>query len=144
MISWCRGTELNCRHGDFQSPALPTELPRQRVVRGAFMQRPGRRQEGIFVLFKFPFLPAQGSGRRLPPKEAKPPDPHRKPSEWPALHDSNMRPTDSKSEIVPSWSITENHENIDAPTVFKYFVSRSITENTPVSPCFGGQVGDKK
>ena len=25
---WCRGTELNCRHGDFQSPALPTELPR--------------------------------------------------------------------------------------------------------------------
>ncbi len=28
LISWCRGTELNCRHGDFQSPALPTELPR--------------------------------------------------------------------------------------------------------------------
>ena len=26
---WCRGTELNCRHGDFQSPALPTELPRR-------------------------------------------------------------------------------------------------------------------
>ena len=25
----CRGTELNRRHGDFQSPALPTELPRQ-------------------------------------------------------------------------------------------------------------------
>ena len=25
---WCRGTELNCPHGDFQSPALPTELPR--------------------------------------------------------------------------------------------------------------------
>ena len=24
----CRGTESNCRHGDFQSPALPTELPR--------------------------------------------------------------------------------------------------------------------
>ena len=24
---WCPGTELNCRHGDFQSPALPTELP---------------------------------------------------------------------------------------------------------------------
>ena len=28
LISWCRGTESNCRHGDFQSPALPTELPR--------------------------------------------------------------------------------------------------------------------
>ena len=24
---WCPGTDLNCRHGDFQSPALPTELP---------------------------------------------------------------------------------------------------------------------
>ena len=24
---WCSGTELNRRHGDFQSPALPTELP---------------------------------------------------------------------------------------------------------------------
>jgi hypothetical protein len=27
--SLCPGTELNCRHGDFQSPALPTELPGQ-------------------------------------------------------------------------------------------------------------------
>ena len=25
---WCRGTELNRRHRDFQSRALPTELPR--------------------------------------------------------------------------------------------------------------------
>ena len=25
---WCLGAELNHRHGDFQSPALPTELPR--------------------------------------------------------------------------------------------------------------------
>lgn len=24
---WWPGTESNCRHGDFQSPALPTELP---------------------------------------------------------------------------------------------------------------------
>ena len=24
---WWPGTELNRRHGDFQSPALPTELP---------------------------------------------------------------------------------------------------------------------
>ena len=28
ISKWCRGTELNCPHGDFQSPALPTELPR--------------------------------------------------------------------------------------------------------------------
>ncbi len=26
--NWCRETELNCRHADFQSAALPTELPR--------------------------------------------------------------------------------------------------------------------
>ncbi len=29
VLGWCRGTELNCPHGDFQSPALPTELPRR-------------------------------------------------------------------------------------------------------------------
>jgi hypothetical protein len=28
-MNWCLGTELNRRHGDFQSPALPTELPKQ-------------------------------------------------------------------------------------------------------------------
>src|SRR3546814_9724958 len=35
---WCPGTESNRRHGDFQSPALPTELPghdRERGRRGA-------------------------------------------------------------------------------------------------------------
>ena len=26
---WCLGAESNHRHGDFQSPALPTELPRR-------------------------------------------------------------------------------------------------------------------
>ena len=26
-IEWCPGTESNCRHEDFQSSALPTELP---------------------------------------------------------------------------------------------------------------------
>ena len=26
--AWCRGAELNRRHTDFQSVALPTELPR--------------------------------------------------------------------------------------------------------------------
>ena len=31
LILWCRGTESNCRHGDFQSPALPTELPRPKL-----------------------------------------------------------------------------------------------------------------
>src|ERR1700719_1626679 len=26
-VCWCPGTESNCRHADFQSAALPTELP---------------------------------------------------------------------------------------------------------------------
>src|SRR5690606_41466159 len=29
LRKWCPGTESNRRHGDFQSPALPTELPGQ-------------------------------------------------------------------------------------------------------------------
>ena len=28
LFYWCRGTELNCRRRDFQSLALPPELPR--------------------------------------------------------------------------------------------------------------------
>ena len=28
---WCFGAESNHRHGDFQSPALPTELPKQNI-----------------------------------------------------------------------------------------------------------------
>src|SRR5258708_11289082 len=27
FLEWCPGTESNCRHADFQSAALPTELP---------------------------------------------------------------------------------------------------------------------
>ena len=33
-IRWCRGTESNRRHEDFQSSALPTELPRLIVFAG--------------------------------------------------------------------------------------------------------------
>src|SRR6187549_1359570 len=37
---WCPGTELNRRHRDFQSRALPTELPGHgRVGRGAYKGR---------------------------------------------------------------------------------------------------------
>ena len=32
MISWCRGAESNHRHRDFQSLALPTELPRHKKL----------------------------------------------------------------------------------------------------------------
>ncbi len=34
-LQWWPGTESNCRHGDFQSPALPTELPGHQVLREA-------------------------------------------------------------------------------------------------------------
>ena len=44
-ILWCLRTESNCRHMDFQSIALPTELPRH-VMRWlshrVFLWRPGR------------------------------------------------------------------------------------------------------
>ena len=30
-LVWCLGAESNHRHGDFQSPALPTELPRHKL-----------------------------------------------------------------------------------------------------------------
>ena len=32
-VFWCPETESNRRHGDFQSPALPTELPGREVLR---------------------------------------------------------------------------------------------------------------
>ena len=31
-LYWCPETESNCRHGDFQSPALPTELSGQIIT----------------------------------------------------------------------------------------------------------------
>ena len=36
-VKWCLGAESNHPHGDFQSPALPTELPRH-VVRVAILR----------------------------------------------------------------------------------------------------------
>jgi hypothetical protein len=32
-LGWCRGAELNRRHTDFQSVALPTELPRHSRIK---------------------------------------------------------------------------------------------------------------
>ena len=32
VINWWPGAESNCRHADFQSAALPTELPGQTLV----------------------------------------------------------------------------------------------------------------
>ena len=39
---WCRGAESNRRHEDFQSTALPTELPRH------LAQVAGFQREGVF------------------------------------------------------------------------------------------------
>lgn len=36
-MKWCLEAESNHRHGDFQSPALPTELSRHLVVTGRIM-----------------------------------------------------------------------------------------------------------
>jgi hypothetical protein len=32
LITWCRGPESNWGHADFQSAALPTELPRHKII----------------------------------------------------------------------------------------------------------------
>src|SRR5688500_9706586 len=49
---WCRGTELNPRHRDFQSRALPTELPRHWCCSRAGMPaspKSGGRRRGTSV-----------------------------------------------------------------------------------------------
>ena len=52
---WCRGTESNCPHGDFQSPALPTELPRHNeetcIGRGRLWQEEKRGFSHFFHFF---------------------------------------------------------------------------------------------
>ena len=52
---WCRGTESNCPHGDFQSPALPTELPRHNertcIGRGFVWQEENAAFLQIFLFF---------------------------------------------------------------------------------------------
>src|SRR4030088_2065234 len=44
LQNWCPGAESNHRHGDFQSPALPTELPGRGAGRGRMPRVRGRRQ----------------------------------------------------------------------------------------------------
>ena len=56
MIFWCRGTESNCRHADFQSTALPTELPRRNVCLQAF-----REFSGVMLSQKVGSSPIVGS-----------------------------------------------------------------------------------
>ncbi len=53
IVKWCPGTELNRRHEDFQSSALPTELP-GRVHRGCAERagRPTRMRGGRYHIFR--------------------------------------------------------------------------------------------
>ena len=44
VFKWCPGTESNRRHEDFQSSALPTELPGQKDF-SYNLQCPGCQQE---------------------------------------------------------------------------------------------------
>ena len=59
-VGWCPGTESNCRHADFQSAALPSELPGQ--PGGGFITQAPRAVNGG----------AQGAPRRRPPPAAGP------------------------------------------------------------------------
>jgi hypothetical protein len=45
-FDWWRGTESNCRHRDFQSRALPTELPRPGRFRAQKTKIIARRKDG--------------------------------------------------------------------------------------------------
>src|SRR5690606_27115210 len=51
LESWCPGTESHRRHGDFQSLALPTELPGQRGAIKRFETRHVKHGRQIFLLF---------------------------------------------------------------------------------------------
>ena len=60
---WWPGTELNCRHEDFQSPALPTELPGRvkrvcRLVQGRVL-KPGGYSESRSYHQLFPKVVAR-------------------------------------------------------------------------------------
>src|SRR5207253_5316764 len=57
MGTWCRGTELNCRHQPFQGCALPTELPRHgsgQEERGTVTGSSEKNQAAWSVTFREP------------------------------------------------------------------------------------------
>lgn len=64
FCSWCPGAESNHRHGDFQSPALPAELPGPTTNGG--WQRPVRTYRSVAVPRRFRRLGGCACGRRRP------------------------------------------------------------------------------
>ncbi len=71
---WCLGTESNRRHGDFQSPALPTELPRH-VTEQIYNRFNRLCPEPFFIFFRHS---PQRRSRRL--RAPRPFQPHKRPS----------------------------------------------------------------
>jgi hypothetical protein len=59
---WCPGAELNHRHRDFQSRALPTELPGRRAA----PLRRGLGKAGAVIGAKGRQCPARGAERAVP------------------------------------------------------------------------------
>src|SRR6201992_2292204 len=60
---WCLGADSNHRHADFQSAALPTELPRRRVAR---LHTEGLSREGASIE-----EPSRAVQRAISPHRAK-------------------------------------------------------------------------
>jgi hypothetical protein len=65
LISWWPGVELNHRHADFQSAALPTELPGRR---GRARIRPGsRRDRQPMLAYRRRFRLSRAAARQIHP-----------------------------------------------------------------------------
>ena len=60
ILLWCRDPELNWGHGDFQSPALPTELSRRGTSPYNFPQSSGQDQNAAMTIY-----------RRVPPGQVQ-------------------------------------------------------------------------
>ena len=62
LEEWCPGTESNRRHCDFQSHALPTELPGRtgRAMRRSTHQRSSRYRDGTTLTEDKEVVPGDG------------------------------------------------------------------------------------
>ncbi len=92
---WCRGAESNHRHWDFQSHALPTELPRQNLF-------------FLFEIDKTIWRPRTGSNRRPPAWQAGAltnwaTGPWYK-KHWWAFTDLNRGPTGYEPVALTNWA----------------------------------------
>ena len=94
---WCLGAESNHRHGDFQSPALPTELPRQKKWRPGTgsNRRPPAWQAGVLTNWTtgpWPFFNFYSLNYVF----------------WWAFRDSNPGPIGYEPTALTSWAKSPN------------------------------------